>query len=77
MKKISMVEFRLHAERVIRETMGGEEMILTYRGKPAIRLQPIGEGAIREDDPFYRLDTLASGEGESLSNEEMDRVIYG
>ncbi|MCX6349974.1 MAG: type II toxin-antitoxin system prevent-host-death family antitoxin [Candidatus Aureabacteria bacterium] len=76
MKTISMVEFRLHAERVIREAMRGEAMILTYRGKPAIRLQPIEGERCREDDPFYRLDSLAAKDGESLTNAQMDKVIY-
>ncbi len=76
MKKVSMVEFRLHAERVIRDAMRGEEMILTYRGRPVIRLDPIERPGCRENDPFYRLDRLAAKNGESLSNDEMDQLIY-
>ena len=76
MKKVSMVEFRLHAERVIRDAMQGEEMILTYRGRPVLRFDPIERPGCRENDPFYRLDRLAAGDGRSLSNEEMDKLIY-
>jgi antitoxin (DNA-binding transcriptional repressor) of toxin-antitoxin stability system len=76
MKKVSMVEFRLHAERVIRDAMKGEEMILTYRGRPVIRLDPVERPGRRENDPFYRLDQLATEDGGSLSNDEMDKMIY-
>ncbi len=76
MRKISMVEFRLHAERVIRDAMRGEEMVLTYRGQPVIRLDPIERPGCRENDSFYRLDRLAAEDGETLSNAEMDKLIY-
>ncbi len=76
MKKISMVEFRLHAERIINDAMRGESMVLTYRGRPVIRLEPLESPGGREDDPFYRLDKLAVEDGESLSNARMDELIY-
>ena len=54
-------------------------MILTYRGKPVLRLEPIEANEVSEDDPIYHLDKLvpADARGESLTNEEIDRIVYG
>lgn len=41
MNQISMLEFRHDAERIIERVRKGERMILTYRGKPVVRLEPI------------------------------------
>jgi hypothetical protein len=50
---------------------------LTYRGKPAARLEPIVERQITPEDPFYALDRLADAKGASLTNDEIDRIVYG
>jgi antitoxin (DNA-binding transcriptional repressor) of toxin-antitoxin stability system len=39
MDKVSMLEFRHDAESVIRKVEQGKRMILTYRGKPVMRLE--------------------------------------
>jgi len=77
MNQISMLEFRHDAERIIERVRKGERMILTYRGKPVVRLEPIYDLAAEPDDPFYALDSLADTKGESLTNRQMDDVIYG
>ncbi len=51
-------------------------MILTYRGKAVLRLEPIREQAAGSDDPFYSLGQLASHATDALTNEEIDKVIY-
>jgi hypothetical protein len=66
MKTVSMVDFRLHAEE-----------ILTCRGKPVARLEPILPESVEADDPFYSLDVLGDDAGESLTNEQIDDVLYG
>ena len=76
MKEVSMLEFRRNAREVIEKISSGECMVLTYRGKPMVRLEPVEEERIREDDPFYKLPEMAEEDGESMSNEEMDRTIY-
>jgi hypothetical protein len=40
MKKVSMLEFRRNAKAVIRKVHLCQGLILTYRGKPVIRLEP-------------------------------------
>jgi antitoxin (DNA-binding transcriptional repressor) of toxin-antitoxin stability system len=76
MKTISMLEFRRDAERIIRQIQAGERLVLTYRGKPVARLEPVLETAVDADDPFYALYRLADAGGKPLSNREMDEIIY-
>ncbi len=76
MERVSVLEFRRDAEGVIRKVRHGKRMILTYRGKPVMRLEPIRDREIDRDDPFYSLSQLAVSGGKSLSNEEIDRLVY-
>jgi antitoxin (DNA-binding transcriptional repressor) of toxin-antitoxin stability system len=76
MREISMLEFRKNAEAIIAQIRRGERMVLTYRGRPVVRLEPV-EGDVSPDDPFYSLNELAVSKGRSLSNEQIDRIVYG
>ena len=75
MERISVLQFRRDAAAVIRKVRQGKRFILTYRGKPVMRLEPIAERKISPDDPFYSIGQLAV-EGPPLSNEEIDKIIY-
>ena len=77
MQAISMLDFRRDAEGVLRRVMRGQTLVLTYRGQPAVRLEPLPAPAARADDPFYRLAELADATGEPLDNAAMDRIVYG
>jgi len=68
MKLISMLEFRKNAAKIIRWSKQGKRMIITYRGRPAIRLEPIYEERIYKNDSFLRLDGIVDGKKENLSN---------
>jgi prevent-host-death family protein len=76
MEQISILEFRRRAEAIIRKVRQGKPLVLTYRGKPVIRLEPITEQPIGPDDPFYSIGTLAVPDGQALTNEEIDQIIY-
>ena len=76
MKTVSMVEFRKNSKKILNQAKNGERMILTYRKKPILRLEPITDNEVSKDDPFYALDRLADSQGKTLSNEEMDSIIY-
>jgi antitoxin (DNA-binding transcriptional repressor) of toxin-antitoxin stability system len=76
MEKVSILEFRRDAEAVIRKVLQGKRLILTYRGKPVMRLEPIGDGKPSADDPFYSLGQIAVSDGRSLTNEEIDQIVY-
>ena len=76
MEKVSILEFRRDAEAVIRKVRQGKRLILTYRGQPVMRLEPIRDRKIGPEDPFYALSQLATPKGRSLTNEEIDRIVY-
>jgi prevent-host-death family protein len=76
MKTISMVDFRRHAEEIIAQVQKGQRMILTCRGKPVARLEPITDESLGADDPFYSLDRLSDASGKSLTNEGIDNDLY-
>jgi len=73
MKTVSMLELR----QIIREVRRGQAMVLTYRGKPVLRLEPLVAEEVPPDDPFFALAGHADDSGEPLSNREMDETIYG
>lgn len=77
MKSISVLEFRQRAKAILSAVEKGQRVVLTYRGKPVARLEPIGQEAVDSDDPFYRLNELAAKNGKSLTNSEMDQLVYG
>lgn len=76
MKSVSMLEFRRAADRVLAKVRQGERLILTHRGKPVARLEPIRDESIKPDDAFYSLCDLAEPAG-SLSNPQIDEILYG
>jgi prevent-host-death family protein len=77
MKTISMLKFRKEAEGVLKQVAKGQAFVLTYRGKPVARLEPVGEKNLSADDPIYQLDELASESAKPLSNAEIDGIVYG
>ena len=76
MECVSVLEFRRDAERIIRMVQQGKRLLLTYRGKPVLRLEPILDEKLHPDDPFYSLDQLAVPGGQPLTNEEIDQIVY-
>ena len=75
-----MLEFRRDARRALAAIRRGERLLLTYRGRPVARLEPVpaGRSTPVEDDALLRLDQYAvDGPGGVLANAEIDRVLYG
>jgi len=72
-----MLEFRHHAEEIIAQVQKGQRMILTRRGKPVARLEPIAAKSQTDDDPFYSLDELSDEAAASLDNDQIDDILYG
>ena len=79
MKAITMMDLKQNAAAIIRQIGRGRSFILKYRGKPAVRMSPLPQRGGRKGgrDPFYTLTELAAKNGASLSNEAMDKLIYG
>jgi len=76
--EISTNELRLKFDRVLKAVKQGRSLTLTYRNKPLARIVPIKqEYLLQEDDPIYRMYEHAEQIGAPLTNEEMDRLIYG
>ena len=69
MKTISMLEFKKNSKQVISFAKQGVSMVMTYRGKPVLRLLPLSDNKHSADDPFYRLSEMAE-KGDSLSHVE-------
>ncbi len=78
MKTVSMLEFRVSTEQVIKLLRRNERVRLTYRGKPLADLVPVSNAptAPSADDPFYHMHEIASKAG-SLENAEIDSIVYG
>lgn len=77
MKTVSLLDFRHDAERILAQVQQGQRMILTRRGKPVARLEPVSNETIGSEDAFYRLGELSSEGGDSLTNNQIDEIIYG
>jgi antitoxin (DNA-binding transcriptional repressor) of toxin-antitoxin stability system len=73
MKTVSMLEFRKQADKVLRKVIKGQSFLLTYRGKPVARLEPLKPDSIVGNDSIYSLDELASDTLEPLTNDAIDR----
>ncbi len=84
MKTITMLYFRKNAVTAIREIQKGRKLLLTYRGKPVVQLEPVKQKKrkLNENDSLFEL--LAKAEADpklstdgSLSNREIDQILYG
>jgi antitoxin (DNA-binding transcriptional repressor) of toxin-antitoxin stability system len=76
--EISTNELRLNFDRVLKTLKQGRSLTLTYRNKPLARIVPLTEERLLSaDDPIYRMYELAEPIGAPLTNEEMDKLIYG
>ena len=78
MTKITMLDLRKDAEAIVRRVSRGQRYILTYRGRPVARLEPPDiDSDPPEDDPFYRLGEASAAKGKTLTNRDIDRIVYG
>ena len=79
MKTVSMLELRSKGREVVKRLDRGERLELTYRGRKVARLEPVRKerrGPVPKDDPIRTFHKLAQPLG-SMSNEEIDRLLYG
>lgn len=74
-----MREFRQRTKAIIAKIHQGQHLILTYRGKPVVRLEPIKDGDTSADDPFYSLHLIATSQPETGRSklEAIDETVYG
>jgi prevent-host-death family protein len=80
MNTVTMLEFRKNAENILRRVCSGERFILSHRGRPAARLEPISTRpkADPAKDPFLSISQRArpSPKGKTRHS-DIDRIIYG
>lgn len=80
MGTVTMLEFRKNAEGILRRIAKGERLVLSHRGKPAARLEPVtvSRSVTSADDPFLAIGrrATASPKGKT-SHAEIDRILYG
>ena len=76
-KTVSMLDLRDHAKEIVEQVRAGQAVVLTYRGRPALRLEPIRPATVEANDAFYRLGELAKRRGASLTNRQIDDIVYG
>ncbi len=74
---ITMLELRERAGEIVTRVGRGETLVLTYRGRPALRLVPVERAAPAQGDAFYRLADSADRRASSLSNRQIDEIVYG
>lgn len=75
-----MLEFRRNAERVLRRVARGERLVLSHRGKPAARLEPLDRPSPPdpERDPFLTISRRATPSSKGKTDHrDIDRVLYG
>ncbi len=79
MKTVTMLEFRKNAASVLRRIAKGERLVLSHRGKPAARLEPLTAGpAALPDDPFLGIGRRATSSPKGKTNhKDIDRILYG
>ena len=75
-RTVSMLELRRNAQSIIEEVRRGHRLVLTYRGQPMARLEPLDEPPA-DGDAFYDLADLAVDGGDSLTNRQIDETVYG
>ncbi|MBN1962722.1 MAG: hypothetical protein JW841_17460 [Deltaproteobacteria bacterium] len=71
-----MLDLRRHTDEILRRAKLGERMVLTYRGRAVLRLEPIIDNQPTAEDPFYQLTDFAAAAGKTLTNEDIDKIIY-
>ena len=76
MKTVTVLEFRKNAKKIIQWVTQGQKLMMTYRGKPVARIEPLNDDTPNTNDPFYLLPQHAIDEGADLSNKDMDRILY-
>lgn len=77
---VTMLDLRHNAEEIVKKVEKGQSMILTYRGRPAVRLEPatppINPSPENSLDFINSLFAMSVNMGGPMTNEEMDRLIY-
>ena len=78
---VNVHEAKTHFSKLLARVEKGERITVARAGKPVARLVPAhatAPGGLPPNDPLLNLDQFGfDGPGGSLSNAEVDQVVYG
>ena len=78
MKTVTMLHFRRNAAGILRRIAKGERFVLSHRGRPAARLEPL-LGAVPSDlenDPFLTIGRRATPSPKGKTrHQDIDRIV--
>jgi antitoxin (DNA-binding transcriptional repressor) of toxin-antitoxin stability system len=78
MKTISTSELRSKTRLLVRSLERGKAVGLTYRGHKLAQIYPVRPiNGISANDPLYRFHRHADRKAKPLTDQEMDRKVYG
>ena len=80
MKSVTMLEFRQDAEGILRRLAKGERFVLSHRGKPAARLEPLAPSPAADpaSDPFLAIARRAQPSPKGPTpHADRDRILDG
>jgi len=80
MKMVTMLEFRKDAEGILRRVAKGERFLLSHRGRPAARLEPIVTNGHGDSgtDPFLTIGQRALPSPKAKTRHaDIDKILYG
>ncbi len=80
MKTVTLLEFRRNAEGILQRVGRGERFVITRRGHPAARLEPVVNHSEvgRCDDPFLTIARRATPSPKGKTRHtDIDRILYG
>lgn len=80
MKIVTMLEFRKGAEGILRRISKGERFVLSHRGRPVARLEPVPVNGVSRaaNDRFLSVADRALPSPKGKTNHgDIDRVLYG
>ena len=81
MTTITIAQFQQDTEQILAKLRQGESFVLTSHGAAIAKLEPIESKTIPaeiavEADPFFQLIGMIQEPVGSLSNKELDAIIY-
>ena len=80
MKTVTMLEFRKKAGTILRRVGKGERFVLSHRGRPAARLEPVAAGMPSDpaNDPFLTIGRRAiPSRKDKTPHRDIDHILYG
>jgi antitoxin (DNA-binding transcriptional repressor) of toxin-antitoxin stability system len=80
MKTVTMLEFRKNARGILRQVGQGERFVLSHRGRPVARLEPVTAPSASDpaSDAFLTIGRRAapSPKGKT-THADIDNILYG